>query len=388
MKNLPTINYSQLWVIKFKVHHALFWAFYHLAWGLAEFGLAALLGLFSQPQSFIMFWCFVVMHTLAVNFNIYFLLPQYLEKGKLTKYIIYVSGWIVFASLALLTCFFVTAHLLNMSAKEFCGITEVSLSAVFHFYVTRVFPATAGAMMLGMSLKLAKNWSQAKKRQQKLEKEKLETELKFLKYQFNPHFMFNTINSIFFLIHKDPTLASAALAKFSELLRYQLYECNETQIPLSNEIAYLENFMALEKLRKNDNFKVNFEVDHQNKGHLGIASFILMTFVENAFKHVSKHKEIPNWVDIKLYFDNKQRMNFEVINSKSMVDDAVQEAVKYGGIGLKNVQRRLDLIYPDEHNLVIEDLGTTFRVKLQLTLVELSALQVGNGFVNDVMKAV
>ncbi|OJJ21871.1 hypothetical protein BKI52_13075 [marine bacterium AO1-C] len=386
MKNLPSIDLNQLWVIKFKAYHAFFWAAYHLAWGVAEFGLVALLGMFDQPQSFIMFWCFVVLHTLAVNFNIYFLLPRYLEKGKLTQYIIYVSAWIVFTSLALLTCFFLTAQVLNMSMKEFCGITDVSFSALFHFHVTRVFPATAGAMMLGMSLKLAKNWSQAKKRQQKLEKEKLETELKFLKYQFNPHFLFNTINSIFFLIHKDPTMASAALAKFSELLRYQLYECNETQIPLSNEVAYLENFMALEKLRKNDNFKVSFEVDQQNKGHLGIASFILMTFVENAFKHVSKHKNKVNWVDIKLYFDGDQRLNFEVINSKSQVDVAVKEAVKYGGIGLKNVRRRLDLIYPEQHDLIIEDLGNTFRVKLQLDLVELAAPQMGQEFLTEVKR--
>ena len=371
MKNLPVINFTQLWIVKFKIYHVLFWALYHLAWGVAEFGIGTLLDMFNQPQSFIMFWCFVVLHTLAVNVNIYYLLPRYLEQGKLTRYIVAVSVWMVLTSAILLTCFFVTAQLLNMSMREFCGITEVSLSALFHFYIVRVFPATAGAMMLGMSLKLAKNWSQAKKRQQKLEKEKLETELKFLKYQFNPHFLFNTINSIFFLIHKDPTMASAALAKFSELLRYQLYECNETQIPLSNEVAYLENFMALEKLRKNDNFKVSFEVDQQNKGHLGIASFMLMTFVENAFKHVSKHKNKTNWVDMKLYFDGDQRFNFEIINSKSPIDDAVKEAVKYGGIGLKNVQRRLDLIYPGQHDLTIEDLGSSFRVKLQLDLVEL-----------------
>lgn len=380
MKNLPTIDFSQFWIIKFKVYHVLFWAAYHLAWGIAEFGFVVLGGMFKEPQSFIMFWCFAALSTLAVNFNIYYLLPRYLEKGKLTRYIVYVSVWIVLTSSILLICFFVTAQVLGMSVSQFCGISDVSASTLFHFYIMRVFPSTAGAMMLGMSLMLAKNWSQAKKRQQKLEKEKLEAELKFLKYQFNPHFLFNTINSIFFLIHKDPSMASAALAKFSELLRYQLYECNETQIPLSNEIAYLENFMALEKLRKNENFKVSFEIDHQNNGHLGIASFVLMTFVENAFKHVSKHRDTPNWVDIKLYFDGNQRLNFEVINSKSQVDVAVKEAVKYGGLGLKNVRRRLDLIYPAQHDLVIEDLGTTFRVKLQLDLVELAAQFEEQGF--------
>src|ERR1041384_232426 len=99
-----------------------------------------------------------------------------------------------------------------------------------------------------------------------LEKEKLETELTFLKNQFNPHFLFNSINSIFFLIHKNPDMASASLAKFSDLLRHQLYESNDTQIPLEKEIVYLENFVELEKLRQNKNLAVSFKVnDHYNR---------------------------------------------------------------------------------------------------------------------------
>lgn len=110
----------------------------------------------------------------------------------------------------------------------------------FYNCLGEAIPSTIASITLAMSIKLTKNWLQTERRKQLLEKEKLETELKFLKHQFNPHFLFNSINSIFFLIHKNPDMASASLAKFSELLRHQLYEYNDQQIPLHKEISYLE----------------------------------------------------------------------------------------------------------------------------------------------------
>lgn len=237
----------------------------------------------------------------------------------------------------------------------------------FHFYNTSL-PSTLASMTLAMSIKLTKNWIQAERKQQMMEKEKLETELKFLKYQFNPHFLFNSINSIFFLIHKNPDMASDSLAKFSGLLRYQLYECNDQQISLNKEITYLKNFIELEKLRQNNDMEVIFEVEQSGTEHWGIAPFILMTFVENAFKHVSKHSNVPNWISIKLS-TNEGLLNLLITNSTS--PDVVKEAVNYGGIGLKNVQRRLDLVYPDQYKLNIQHADNCFEVKLQLKLSEL-----------------
>jgi LytS/YehU family sensor histidine kinase len=222
-------------------------------------------------------------------------------------------------------------------------------------------------MTLAMSIKLTKNWIQAARKQQVMEKEKLETELKFLKYQFNPHFLFNSINSIFFLIHKNPDMASDSLAKFSGLLRYQLYECNDQQISLDKEITYLKNFIELEKLRQNNNVEVIFEVEQPGTEYLGIAPFILMTFVENAFKHVSKHSNAPNWISIKLKTIDQQ---LQLLITNSTSPDEANEAVTYGGIGLKNVQRRLDLVYPGQYELNIQHTDNCFEVKLQLKLSE------------------
>lgn len=237
-------------------------------------------------------------------------------------------------------------------------------------FKSNAFPSTIAAMTLGMSIKLGKNWLSAQRKQQILEKEKLETELKFLKSQFNPHFLFNTINSIFVLIDKNPVMASESLAKFSGLLRYQLYECNEAQIPLSREITYLKSFIELERLRQNDNIEIDVQIDPQNGSDLLIAPFILMPFIENAFKHVSVQQKRQNNIKIILHIQQNQLI-FSVENTKSNMD--TQEFISYGGLGLKNVQRRLNILYPNKHNLNIQNLQDSFKIRLQLELAKSEA---------------
>lgn len=219
-------------------------------------------------------------------------------------------------------------------------------------------------MTLAMSVKLTKKWIDIRKRERMLEKEKIETELKFLRSQFNPHFLFNTINSIFVLIHKDPAMASASLAKFSDLLRYQLYECNEHQIPLSQEITYLANFIELERLRQEENVIIELDIAPELPGNFSIAPFILMPFVENAFKHVS-HSQQSNRISIKLHADQGQ-LYFNVVNSISSKDIASQDMSKHGGIGLANVQRRLQLLYARKHELIIRREEDEYCVSLRL----------------------
>ncbi|MEN0051600.1 MAG: histidine kinase, partial [Bacteroidota bacterium] len=205
--------------------------------------------------------------------------------------------------------------------------------------------------------------------QQALEKEKLETELKFLKSQFNPHFLFNTINSIFVLIHKNPDRASESLAKFSELLRYQLYECNEAKIPLKHEISYLENFIELEKLRLDHHFELHFQNNIGSNANWMIAPFLLIPFVENAFKHVSQEKDQTNWINIRLELEYST-LKMQVSNSYSKLHNRQTALLDYGGIGLKNVKRRLDLLYDKNYNLQILEEEQHFLVELSLNLKE------------------
>ncbi|UPK66936.1 sensor histidine kinase [Chitinophaga filiformis] len=353
------------WLLRYKLHHIPFWALYHFTWWTVAIGnpVKAFTAIFLTP--FILkFLFYVLFQALAVYFNLYYLIPKYLEKARFTQYIILSLITVVSASLLIIPGYYLSVFLSGQTMQQAYGAN----GDCFYGYLGSTLPSTLAAMTLAMSIKLGKNWLQTQRKQQLLEKEKLETELNFLKHQFNPHFLFNTINSIFFLIHKNPDMASASLAKFSELLRYQLYECNDRQILLSKEISYMENSIELERLRQNDNMEVTVEIVQENNSPWGIAPFILMTFVENAFKHVSKHADKPNWIRIHLE-QKDELLSFAVSNSTS--DMTSNDIVHYGGIGLKNVQRRLDLIYPGQYNLDIQSHNDRFDVRLQLHLTAL-----------------
>jgi LytS/YehU family sensor histidine kinase len=223
-------------------------------------------------------------------------------------------------------------------------------------------------MTLGMCVKLTKNWLETKKREHLLQQEKLETELKFLKSQFNPHFLFNTINSIFVLIHKNPDKASSSLAKFSELLRYQLYECNEQQIPLSQEISYLQNFIELERLRQEKNLTIDISIIRASDSNLTIAPFMLIPFVENAFKHVSKGGDENGRIVINLELAD-EKLTLIVKNTVSCRPMHNKELMNFGGLGLKNIERRLELIYPLNHTLTITSGKQEYEVILEIALI-------------------
>lgn len=356
-----TGNTSQHWLIRYKLYHIPFWCIYHYLWAVVKWGnpLEVASTIFFSPK----FIFYVVFQALAVYFNLYFLIPRFLEKGRYVEYILFFLLTIISTASLIVPGYSIHAFFADSTLIKLYGTDKFS-----YFFMTYTLASTMASMTLAMSIKLTKNWIETKRRQQLLEKEKLETELKFLKYQFNPHFLFNTINSIFFLIHKNPAMASESLAKFSELLRYQLYECNDMQIPLSKELAYLENFIELEKLRQNSSMQVDLELPSLQAGHYGIAPFILMTFVENAFKHVSTHTAQPNWIKIKVSF-TEQVLHFTIANSAS--PNKYKQVVNYGGIGLENVKRRLNLLYPKQYQLAIENNTSSFVVKLELYLSEL-----------------
>lgn len=365
--SLPA-NSEQNWLFKYKLYHIPLWFVYHYLWWVVAMGnpYKAASSLVFFPMT-IKFSFYVIFQALAVYFNLYYLIPKYLAKSRFSIYLLYLILTICVTTLLIVGGYYFSSYASGMSMREiYGGGTDAEC---FFRFLNNALPSTVASMTLAMSIKLTKTWIQTEHRQRLLEKEKLETELKFLKNQFNPHFLFNTINSIFFLIHKNPDMASDALAKFSELLRYQLYECNDRQIPLSNEIVYMQNFVELEKLRQSSNIRVKFEMDRQHTEMLGIAPFVLMVFVENAFKHVSRHTNEENRISIGVGLEGS-RLDFSVSNTTSAF--TTKDVVHYGGIGLKNVQRRLDLIYPGQYVLDIRQDERYFEVSLKLNLSELT----------------
>jgi len=349
------------WLIRYKLYHLPFWLVYnYLTWVIMVGNpVKAAHDLFYFPFT-VKYLVYVLVQAMAAYFNLYFLIPRYLEKSKYFLYTLFVMLTVAAASLVIVPVYYFAAFLAHSTTRELFG-----KDACWFTFFSNAMLTTLASTTLAMSIKLTKSWLQSKHRHQLLEKEKLETELNFLRYQFNPHFLFNTINSIFFLIHKNPDMASASLAKFSELLRYQLYECNDERIALTSEIAYLENFIGLEKLRQNSNLQLTLEIERQDNDQSAIAPFMLMTFVENAFKHVSRDSDKVNWITIRLQ-KTGHRLDFFIANSVSLFGTAA--LIRYSGIGLKNVQRRLDLLYPGQYQLDIQNDGESFQVRLQLQL--------------------
>lgn len=351
------------WFFRYKLYHIPFWIVYHYIWWVVAVGNPfKVVATIFFTVSAIKFFFYVVLQALAVYFNLYFLIPRYLEKGRYVQFLCWLLLTIVCTAALIVPGYYVGAWAAGQTLEEFFGPGNYDF---FHMMLGGPLSSTVAAITFAMSIKLAKNWLETRRRQQALENEKLETELNFLKYQFNPHFLFNSINSIFFLIHKNPDMASASLAKFSELLRHQLYECNDDRIPLSKEIAYLENFIELEKLRQNETLVVSFDVEVVSEAELGIAPFILMTFMENAFKHISRHNDRPNWIRGQLRLHGL-RLSFDLSNS--VAGEEAAAVVNYGGIGLKNVKRRLDLIYPDAYTLDIRRDNDRFSIHFEATL--------------------
>jgi two-component system LytT family sensor kinase len=355
------------WFIRYKLYHLPFWFIYHIMWWTLTIGSisAVFNGILNSPYA-IKFLFYVIFQAIGVYFNLYFLIPRYLEKDRYVQYVTFVIFTIIAVAVLIVPGYYVSAWLSVKSFTELYGRDPADYS---FFFKANTLPSSAASMTLGMSVKLTKNWIQMRRKERLLEKEKLETELKFLKSQFNPHFLFNTINSIFVLIHKNPQMASESLAKFSDLLRYQLYECNEQQILLQQELSYLENFIELEKLRQEQYIELTLHIEEPSANNFTIAPFLLMPFLENAFKHVSKRRDKTNSIRMELQF-NKNELILDISNSIETASGHTPEPVHYGGLGLKNVKRRLELLYPGQHELTIQHDDDHYRVLLRLYLHE------------------
>lgn len=212
------------------------------------------------------------------------------------------------------------------------------------------------------ALHLSKQWSLQRELIRKIEIEKLNTELEYLKAQINPHFLFNSLNTVFFQIDKQNNTARETLSKFSEMLRYQLYECNGHEIPVEKEIGYLKNYVELQRLRKDENYAIEFSCA-QDLVNFTLPPLLLVPFVENAFKHVSHFSEKKNIIKIDLSKAGSL-FRLSVFNTK----DNSHKASENGGIGLKNVKRRLELLYKDRYLLDIVNAAGKFEVNLELKI--------------------
>lgn len=282
----------------------------------------------------------------------YVLIPKYLFEKRYAKFFLYfiytliVSFYIEMGTIMLI---FIAVAELNISELHPSNTNAILLIAGMYVVV-----------FLGVAVKLVNHYTRSQVEIEKLKKEKIEAELKFLKSQLHPHFLFNTLNNLYALTLERSDKASDVVLKLSELLDYILYKCNAELVSLGQEVKQINNYIELEKLRFGDRLYVDFS-PFQFTPTAMIPPMLLMTLVENSFKHGVSNTMLRSWIKIDLKLEHDQLI-FNIMNSKQNVVDAKPE--KAGGIGLQNLQNRLSLIYKDNYTLRIEEKKSSFGVRL------------------------
>ena len=284
---------------------------------------------------------------LLIYANLEYLVPKYVQQRK---FLAYTVG---------LTACFVIYVLAKDTHDAFLTVYAGRVPLTFWQYSFYNFSIALFYVTFSLALQLSKAWYFQRQRLREVEIERLNTELEYLKAQINPHFLFNSLNTIFFQIDKANVHARETLTKFSDMLRYQLYECNEKKIPLEREIQYLRNYIDLQRLRKDEKYEIEF-ITTGHWGDATISPLLLLPLVENAFKYVS-HFSDRNRVKVDLKIGNKE-LHVRVMNTI----EAQMTKAEVGGIGLKNLKRRLELEYHGMHSLEIVQTEDRFEANLKL----------------------
>jgi len=288
-----------------------------------------------------------------VYFNLLYLIPNYLTKKRLGTYLL----------LLLAATFVLTPLRVIFFYFRFSGMSHLQQPLIGNLnnYFALTFFIGSGSTVL----KIITDWFRQLREHQELQTQTMQSELRFLKSQINPHFLFNTLNNLYALTLKKSDKAPEIVIKLSEMMRYMLYECNEKQVPLQKEVHYLKNYLDLEKLRQSNDIDINFLVEGQITDQQ-IAPLLFIPFLENSFKHGLNTQLQAGFVNIHLKVADKY-VDFSIENSKGQTIPR-QENRPSGGIGLVNVRRRLNLLYPERYQLQIHNNPNTFAVHLTIDL--------------------
>jgi len=259
--------------------------------------------------------------------------------------------------------------LAGIAPKAFESYSEISTDMLKLLYV--YFFQIFSVAFVFMCLKVLKDQLEIQKRSLTLEKEKAETELKLLKTQLNPHFLFNTLNNIYSLSFTSSPVTSESIARLADILDHILYRCDTPYVPLASEIALIKNYIELEKLRYDKRLTVNFDMKIEHE--IAIAPLILLSLIENAFKHGAADDTGAPKIDIDLEV-NAQHFIFTISNTIATQKGDIQNS-SANGIGLNNLRKQLDLIYGDDYKLTVCGSNNFFEVSLSIKLKHQTAYE-------------
>lgn len=297
----------------------------------------------------------------------YYLIPKFLLQKRYKQFALFafytsvVSLW--------LQAWAIVLTLVLVAEYKASSMTPASLDV--YFLIIGMY----WVVLLGVAIKLFKHWFQTQQKNQWLVHHSLETELRLkeaelqlLKAQIHPHFLFNTLNSLYGLTLEKSDHAPEVVIKLSELLDYLLYKSNKPKVLLKDEIRHIQNFISLEQLRYENKLEFDWQTEGQIAGQ-SIAPMLILPFIENCFKHGVSNEAQKCWINVSLKVSDDQ-MQLDISNSK-IKGAELQLPYKSGnGIGLQNVQKRLKLLYADQHKLKVEDKVEEFKVSLELNFSE------------------
>lgn len=328
-------------------YHLIFWTIFFFIWERISYFYV------DNLTNRLLFTFYDLISILITFYLFYTILPQRLlfNRNKL------LSGLLVLTVIAVSGALMISLMKLGLRAN----LMDIQFKFSWKYddlVINRLFIVTLGAAA-GLLAKLSYNWINNKQRIEKLEKENAEAQLNMLKSQVNPHFLFNTLNSIYVQMEVDHKKARESLYSFSQLLRYQLYEFATPMIPLNKEIVYLQEYVALQRLRMEEDHSIHFKIG-KIKNNLHIAPLLLIVFVENAFKYSAGV--------IKITMDTEGNcLLFNVYNSQNRISGS---RVKESGIGLQNTEKRLNLQYKDKYKLEIDEADNFYEIQLKIDLDE------------------
>ncbi|MEL6656008.1 MAG: sensor histidine kinase [Bacteroidota bacterium] len=289
---------------------------------------------------------------------IYLLLPFFLLRKRYAWFFVsaVIAAGLGAALIFVVDVSFIQPHILGRHLYGYFIHTKIVYKILDLIYISS-FPVL---------IKLWQRQLQQEKKAQALSMEKLGAELELLRNQLQPHFLFNTLNNLYGMVLSQHPQAAEVVMRLSDMMSYMLYECNSEQIELEKEITQLKNYIELEKIRYGNRLEVSFEVGGQLSGEM-IAPLLFIAFWENAFKHGPAQMEQPSWITGSLWIENGQ-LDFRLENSipEQSAAPATSPNTR-SGIGLNNVKKRLELLYPGRYKLN-NKIDETYFVRLSINL--------------------
>jgi len=337
------------------LQHAAFWAIYVVFFGLLygsyidDYYNAFMVELVELPFKMAL-----------VYFNMYYLMPKFLLSKRYLEFFVYIL--MIAGGIAALMQYVLLPFLIH---PFFCPTTCSQDNLTLYRFIKNIVNINY-LVAISATVVLLRNWYQHQQSARTLSQDKLEAELKFLKGQIHPHFLFNTLNSLYSLTLKKSDNAPEMVLKLSGLMDYMLYDANAEKVPLEKELNYIRNYIDLERMRYGDRVDISFTESGSILG-ANIAPMMLLPFVENAFKHGVSTETENAWVRIDVKVQNG-KLSLRVENCKQGEKAERTAKEMASGIGLKNVQRRLELLYKDAYSLEVENEPDVYAVHLELDL--------------------